>query len=167
MGIQGNFSIRQYYCGAIFTALFVTLYCSAFAHEPARDKPSRQPLLVDTGWLQARRDAPDVVVVDTRLPVEYARGHIAGAVSLPSTDTFRDELGKRVAPQPGIEYLLSRHGIRHDDHLILYGYDNYRDAARVLWILTLAGLFLCIVAASVRGNSQVLPVTGTRYETCD
>lgn len=95
---------------------------------------------MDIGWLQARRDVPDVVVVETRLPGDYAQGHIAGAIRLPSMDTFRDELEQRVAPQPRIEYLLSR----HDDHLILYGYDNYRDAARVLWILTLLRGFFCV-----------------------
>jgi thiosulfate/3-mercaptopyruvate sulfurtransferase len=139
MGIQGNFSIRRFYCGAIFSALFAAFYCSAFAQESTRDEPALNPQLVDITWLQARMGAPGVVIVDTRPPGDYVLGHIAGAVSLPSADTFRTRLGKRVAPMSRIEYLLGSRGIRLDDQVILYGNNNYRDAARVLWTLSLFG----------------------------
>ncbi|MGB5178745.1 MAG: sulfurtransferase [Gammaproteobacteria bacterium] len=103
------------------------------------DEPADEPLLVDSGWLQARMYAPGVVILDTRPPADYVRGHIAGAINLPAAEAFASSLGKGVASQPRIEYLLSRRGVRRDDLVILYGYDNYRDAARVLWTLTLYG----------------------------
>jgi thiosulfate/3-mercaptopyruvate sulfurtransferase len=139
MGIRSKFSIRLNHCGIIFSALFAVLSFSAFAHESTTDEPAHKPLLVDTGWLQARMDTPGVVIVDTRLPGDYVRGHIAGAISLPTAETFRPGLGERVASQPRMEYLLGRRGIRRADHVILYGYNNYRDAARVLWVLALYG----------------------------
>ena len=139
MCICNKFLLRQQRRGVIFSVLFAVLSFSAFAHESTMGEPARKPLLVDTGWLQERRHAPGVVIVDTRQPGDYVRGHIAGAISLPAAETFRSSLGERVTSQSRMEYLLGRRGIRRADHVILYGYDNYRDAARVLWVLALYG----------------------------
>lgn len=41
-------------------------------------------LIVDTGWLAARRDDPNVVIVDMSAEdLQYQRFHIPGAVRLP------------------------------------------------------------------------------------
>ena len=45
-------------------------------------------LTVDLAWLQANLSRQDVVVVDTRVPQEYAAGHIAGSVNIPVANTF-------------------------------------------------------------------------------
>ncbi|MGB5718115.1 MAG: rhodanese-like domain-containing protein [Gammaproteobacteria bacterium] len=139
MGVSRKFWMRHYYCSVIFPALLAVLFSSVHAHESNGYEAERKPLLVDSSWLQARLHTPGVVIVDARQPGEYVRGHIAGAISLPSVETFHPRLGERVATQSRIQYLLGRRGIRRDDHVILYGYDRYRDAARVLWVLALYG----------------------------
>ena len=139
MGISSKFLIRRTHCAVIFSAFIAFVSFSVHAHESTGYELERKPLLVDSKWLQARMDVPGVVIVDTRHPGEYVRGHIAGAINLPSAELFRTSLGRQVASQSRIEYLLGRRGIRREDHVILYGYNNYRDAARVLWTLGLYG----------------------------
>jgi rhodanese-related sulfurtransferase len=67
---------------------------STTAAPPAADVPaipeSREPL--ETGLALVRRlyDAKAAVFVDARGADEYAEGHIAGAISVPFDEVFRD-----------------------------------------------------------------------------
>jgi rhodanese-related sulfurtransferase len=96
-----------------------------------------QPVEPDT--LRRRMRSGDVVVIDVRPPVEYAAGHIAGAISLPMADLERRlaELprGKRIVAYCRGPYcvlaaeavrLLRRHG--RDAERLTDGYPEWRDA---------------------------------------
>lgn len=96
-------------------------------------------VLVDTRWLADHLDDPGIVIVDARLPMEYEKDHIVGAVNLPPTNTYRGKLKKRVLLQREVEELLGSLGINNESHVIVYGDSSYLNAARVFWILDVYG----------------------------
>jgi thiosulfate/3-mercaptopyruvate sulfurtransferase len=96
---------------------------------------ARPELLVDTAWLAARLDDPNVRIVDLR-PRGYAEGHIPGAVwldnnairlanrppaFLPTADEFAD--------------LMAQLGISNTTRVIAYDERGGIYAARLWWIL--------------------------------
>lgn len=81
-------SKRQFRCEVILSALFALLSSLAFARPGTMDELVRPPLLVDINWLQERRGASGLVIVDARSPEEYRRGHITGAINQPSIASF-------------------------------------------------------------------------------
>lgn len=106
------------------------------AHE---DSLAEQPLLVDSRWLAEHLDDPGIVIVDARLPAEYEKGHIAGAINLPSTYTYQSLLRKNVILQGDAEETLGSRGINNESVVIVYGDSSYLNAARVFWVLDLYG----------------------------
>jgi rhodanese-related sulfurtransferase len=81
---------------------------------------------VDFQWLDAasadalRTSLPNVTIVDTRAPADYAASHVAGALSLPYTDAVA-----RLTPE-----LL--HTLKSADALILYGSSPEGDTEQLL-----------------------------------
>lgn len=118
--------------------LFAVLSSPLSAHTNP-GKQLHRPLLVDAGSLQERLGAPGLVVIDARSPEEYMQGHVAGAVNIPSSETFHATLGQRVASLVSIEQMLGARGIHRSDHVVIYDCGVYLDAARLLWVLSLYG----------------------------
>ena len=93
--------------------------------------------LAEGGWLMARLDQPDVVLIDTRTRVEFAQGHLPGAihwdwmngVPLTGWDTLRpaDEL----LPE------LANLGVTPDKEIITYCRSGVRAAHTYLLLRTL------------------------------
>jgi thiosulfate/3-mercaptopyruvate sulfurtransferase len=100
---------------------------------------ARPELLVDTAWLAAHLNDPDVRVVDLR-PRGYAEAHVPGAVWL-------DNNAIRVANRPPtflptateFEELMSRLGIGNTTRVIAYDERGGIYAARLWWILNYYG----------------------------
>ena len=107
-----------------------------------RDPIALPGSIVDADWLAAELGAPDLVVVDVRVPEAYAAGHIPGAVSLSPQRLFDPNLSdnRNIAPLAIVEQELSQIGVAHEKRIVVY--DNgvsYRAAARAFWVLELHG----------------------------
>lgn len=131
---------------ALSVLFLVTL--PAFAEAPA---------LVDTEWLKARLNDPDLAVLDIQSPKEYQRFHIPGAVNAPY-DRWRTQPPKKGSPSASseppplssmlppidtLESMLSELGISNDDQIVVVatgrGAGDLAASARVFWTLQVLG----------------------------
>ena len=98
-------------------------------------------VLVSIDWLAAHRGDASVVVLDARPLEEYRAGHIDGARSLPYTATYDTREGnqKNVAPLSAINKLFGEHGIDMETTVVIYGGEDYRQPARLFWVLEVHG----------------------------
>jgi len=104
---------------------------AAYAH------PER---LVTGDWLQARLDAPGLVVVESDEDVLlYETGHIPGAVKVDWHTELNDPVVRDYVDGAGFAELLSRKGISRDDTVVIYGDKNNWWAAYALWVFSLFG----------------------------
>ena len=100
---------------------------------------ARQELLVDTGWLAAQLQNPDIRIVDLRVR-GYAEGHVPGAVWL-------DNNAIRIANRPPtflptaaeFEELMAGLGISNTTRVIAYDDRGGIYATRLWWILNYYG----------------------------
>ena len=93
-------------------------------------------LLIGEDWLRQHMDDKSLVIIDARSRKDYLQGHIKGAVSLPSWDTYSDRIKRdRLAPANEIKETFGVAGIDGDTRVIVYDYGEFRLAARVLWSL--------------------------------
>ena len=90
----------------------------------------------------------DVTVIDARTPEEYAKGHIANAVSLHHRATYDADDLEMMAPLQVIEDLFSECGVCLDQPVVIYDNRDFRDACRLFWIL------------EVHGHEQVVLLNG-------
>lgn len=108
-----------------------------FAATPAMAQPAafaRPDLLVDTAWLAANLNAPNVRVVDLR-PRGYADGHVPGAVWLDNNDIRNPKAPPTFLPTPQeFAALMGRLGISNTTRVIAYDERGGLYAAR-LWFL--------------------------------
>ena len=109
----------------------------------------RDPL-IDTGWLAAHLDAPDVKVADATwfLPTlgrdarqEYAAAHIPGAVFFDI-----DDIADAASPLPHMlpdaakfSSRMRRLGLGDGTRIVLYDNNKYSASARAWWMLRLFG----------------------------
>lgn len=82
------------------------------------------------------------LLIDTREPEDYRKGHISGAVNLPPSCmewsmalSAGKEIHHLLAPVEQITPLLRFVGVRHDSSIVLYDEGASYPAARVFWIL--------------------------------
>ncbi|MFZ5592942.1 MAG: rhodanese-like domain-containing protein [Pseudomonadota bacterium] len=91
-------SSRQYWCDkgkkARFAALCFSLALSPLMSHADETIPSIIPgiVTVDAEKLIELAGGDDLVIVDSRLPVDHRRGYIEGSISLPDTATDCDSL---------------------------------------------------------------------------
>ena len=137
--MKGLFMKRQFCCQLIMATLFAILSSPLSAHTAHPNEQPSHSLLVEADWLYERLGAPRLVIIDTRTPEEYMQGHIAGAINIPSSETYHATLSHRVVSLSSIQQVLGSHGIHRDDHVIIYDCGVYLDAARFLWVLLLYG----------------------------
>ncbi len=100
-------------------------------------------LLVDTEWLAAHLNDPDVRIVEVTSPGSgYAIGHVPGAVYLNLASIFTGELldlPDTLGNLADMAKTLGGLGISPDKHVILYDENAATRSARTFWLLELLG----------------------------
>lgn len=99
-------------------------------------------ILVDTQQLQDQLEDPRLLLIDSREPSDYQRGHLQGAVNLPPSSMewsvrLADgaETHHLLAPVERIAPLLSFLGIKRGSRIVIYDDGAGYTAARIFWIL--------------------------------
>lgn len=111
--------------------------------------PVKQPL-VETGWLAARLDRPNLRIVDARWRGDgtssrklYRNGHIPGAVhldwQLDLSWTNRANLRYMLLPPGRFAAVMTQAGIGNDSLVVVYSDYDYSGAARLWWALQYYG----------------------------
>lgn len=93
-------------------------------------------MLVETGWLEAHLNDPDLRIVDVRSASAYAEGHIKNAVFLDESllRTRNDEL-LYLPSATDLAVLVSRMGISNSTHVVAYDEGGGNRAARLWFVL--------------------------------
>jgi thiosulfate/3-mercaptopyruvate sulfurtransferase len=97
-------------------------------------------------YILERVGQPDVALLDTRTPAEYAGlevraargGHIPGAVNLNWTDAMDPQRQWRFQPDPILRGLLEVRGVTPDKEVIVYCQTHHR-SAHTYWVLRYLG----------------------------
>jgi len=101
---------------------------------------SRTDVLVDTSWVEAHLNAPQVVLAEVdEDTTAYDAGHIPGAVRLDWRRDLQDPVRRDFVDREAFEQLLSERGIGNDDTVVLYGGNNNWFAAYAYWYFRLYG----------------------------
>jgi thiosulfate/3-mercaptopyruvate sulfurtransferase len=103
-------------------------------------------VVADKDYLLARLGQPDLALLDTRTPAEFAGldvraargGHIPGAVNLNWTDTMDPRRQLRLQPDPVLRKLLETRGVTPDQEVIVYCQTHHR-SAHTYWVLRYLG----------------------------
>ena len=109
-------------------------------HHPAqsmyRARFANPEVIADKDYILARLDQPDLVLLDTRTPAEYAGlvaraargGHIPGAVNLNWADTMDRQRQLRFQPGSVLRKLFEWRGVTPDKEVIVYCQTHHRSA---------------------------------------
>jgi thiosulfate/3-mercaptopyruvate sulfurtransferase len=96
--------------------------------------------LVDTGWVAAHREDPNVRLVEVDVDTSaYASGHIPGAIGWDWRTDLQRQPVRDIPDKEEWEALLSRSGIGNDHLVVLYGDNNNWFAAFAYWLFKLYG----------------------------
>lgn len=101
----------------------------------------RPELLISTEELAQQLSAPDVRIIDVRIPEEYKAGHIPGAVHLPAK-TFLVVVRGIADEIPSIELLAAKFGelgIIPSTRVVIYDEAGGIQATRLFWTLEYLG----------------------------
>lgn len=98
-----------------------------------------ESLLVPAKDLTSYAGQSDVVIVDTRSPEEYAAGHVAGAVNIPTSDiVINVPVKNMLTSKKKIEKVMGSNGISNNTLVLAYD-ANKMGASRLLWTLFMYG----------------------------
>jgi len=101
---------------------------------------ARPEALVDTEWVAAHLNDPNVRIVESNEDVLlYDLGHIPGAVKLDWVGDLNDPLMRDYLKKEQFEQLMSRLGIANDTTVIFYGDKNNWWATYAFWVFQLFG----------------------------
>ena len=97
-------------------------------------------VLVDTEWVAAHLDDPQVRLVESDEDVLlYEIGHLPGAVKLDWQTEQQSQLIRDFVTREEFEQLLSARGIANDTTVVFYGDRNNWYAAYTYWLFTMYG----------------------------
>lgn len=97
-------------------------------------------VLVDTAWVWAHREDPDVRIVEVDVDTSaYEQGHIPGAVAWNWTTQLCDTVRRDIIPKDRFEELMAQSGIANDTTVVLYGDNNNWFAAWAFWQMKIYG----------------------------
>ena len=121
-----------------------SLVPTASAYQARFDDPPTA--IADRVYILNRLGQPDLALVDTRTPAEYAGldvraargGHIPGAVNFNWTDAMDPQRQLRLQPAPVLRQLLDRRGVTLDKEVIVYCQTHHR-SAHTYWVLRSLG----------------------------
>jgi len=107
-----------------------------------QEKQTPSDVLVTTQWVQERMGDSDVrtVEVDYDPALNYAQGHIPGAVLFDWKKDLNDAPTRDILTQLQLQDLLGRNGISKDTWVVLYGDFNNWFAAYAFWDLQYYGV---------------------------
>ena len=96
--------------------------------------------LVDAAWVDAHKDDPNVVIVDTDVEASFLRGHIPGAVMVPDNYEKDPDTG-RVHIMGPEQFASMCQALGIGDDTLVIGYDGSQSlyAARLWWALNYYG----------------------------
>ncbi len=96
----------------------------------------KKRLLVDHLWLKKNLTNPNVLVIDVRENKDYQKDHIVSAINISVEHTFGGKRNiNRIASPSLIKQLLSRNGVKNNNHIIVYDNGKLKDAAHFFWVL--------------------------------
>jgi thiosulfate/3-mercaptopyruvate sulfurtransferase len=113
----------------------------AYLTEDTATASSPMPRLLSFDELQKKLDAPDLRLLDARDPVDFAKGHIPGAIpvnlkSAQQLSSSTQGLADRGAWEKWIEPL----GIGPASEVVVYDAQRQLNAARAWWLLSYLGV---------------------------
>ena len=101
---------------------------------------ARPELLVDTEWLAAHLDDPNLVVVDGDVEAGYLRGHVPGAALVPDNYEKDPDTGRvHILPPDKFAAMCQNLGIGDDTLVVTYDNNQSLYAARLWWALNYYG----------------------------
>jgi thiosulfate/3-mercaptopyruvate sulfurtransferase len=93
--------------------------------------------LVDAGWVAARLDSKEIILVDPRRPMKYLSGHLPGAINVPMYQTFGAD-GKLLTPDALAEFIGGA-GLGDSVTPVLYDSPEGQNASMLAWVLEYLG----------------------------
>ncbi|MEG1943241.1 MAG: rhodanese-like domain-containing protein, partial [Angelakisella sp.] len=118
--------------------------------------------LISAKELSAYAGKANVVLVDMQAPEEYAKGHMEGAVNIPSSEiVINVPVKNMLAGKKKIEKTMGANGISNDTTVVVYDTDKM-SAARMLWSLFMYGHENVLV---VDGGLEAIKAQGTPMST--
>lgn len=97
-------------------------------------------VLVSTDWALANLATPGIRFVEVDVDTKaFDAGHLPNAVAFNWQTQLQDQVRRDIISQDDFSSLLSRHGIREDDTVVLYGDNNNWFAAYALWLMKYYG----------------------------
>ena len=97
--------------------------------------------LVDTKWLQANLDNPNVRIIEVSVnPGQFERGHIPGAVNLKWHTDLVDPVRRDIVTKQNFQEKLRKAGVNKDTTVVLYGDNNNWFAAWGAWVFDVYGV---------------------------
>ena len=100
------------------------------------------PVLVDTDWVAARLNDPELVLVDTADAEQYDRFHLPGAVHLEYAALLKRAPAQAYATRlddAELRRLLGSLGVRRTQHVVIYDDVGGLNAGRLFWELERIG----------------------------
>ena len=117
----------------------ILLFAAAPLSAQTLTRFARPDLVVDTPWLAANLQAPNLRIVDMR-PRGFAEGHLPGAVWLDNNAIRNPKAPPTFLPTPQeFAALMGRLGISNTTRVIVYDERGGLYAARLWWILNYHG----------------------------
>lgn len=130
----------------VIAAVFLLSACSStilvgpLPTPPTVDQYPNGQLLVNTDWLNANLDHPDLTIIDLRDSDDYARGHIPNAVHIQIGDiTERINDIPFEFDQEGVQSSLNGVGLTKDKTVVLYDDLGMMNSGRMFWTLEYVG----------------------------
>ena len=107
---------------------------------PADQGYANPDVLVETDWVAAHLDDPNVRLVESDEDVLlYEIGHIPGAVKLDWHTDQQSQLIRDFVTKEEFEQLMSARGIANDTTVVFYGDRNNWYAAYTYWLFKMYG----------------------------
>ncbi len=104
---------------------------SAYAHPET---------LVDTQWVAEHAKDPKVRLIEVDVDTtSYDKGHVRGAIGLHWQKELQQHPVRDLISKRELEQLLSAHGVKSDDTIVVYGDNNNWFAAWFFWLLKYYG----------------------------
>lgn len=144
--------------GLIVLAIVALPLCVAYTTATAKTQPTPPSRAIDpivsTQWLENNINTPNLFILDTRVPDNYAKGHIPGAINVPGLGNFYlclfapdCGLWMELPEEAALLTTIGNAGITGDSLVVVVGrtvdpYAPYAvaDAARVAITLLYAGV---------------------------
>ncbi len=117
----------------VLTIVFALTACNVTEYEESNN-------IIEVSELKNLLSDSKTIVIDTRSEEDYSKGHLKGAINLPtSLLTIADPVNGVIAPQEVVEEVLSSHGISVDSNVYIYDNTGGVYASRVWWVLKVYG----------------------------